>query len=146
MKFKVNTQTPYIRKVSGQIFARVFTLVENFDARSRDKWLWDAIIYPCLRYLVLAPRSPISITTDQCHSGMPRFLSLSEQGLSQWDKTLYTWIIDRKQAHDWCWEDTVKWHHVKRIYDNAMMWKRFPRYWPFVREIQRTPVDTHDKN
>ena len=30
-------------------------------------------------------------------------------------------------------------------HDDVIKWKHFPRYWPFVRGIHRSPVNTHDK-
>ena len=40
----------------------------------------------------------------------------------------------------------VKWRHKKLIsesrrhHDDVIRWKRFPRYWPFMRGIHRSPV------
>ena len=30
---------------------------------------------------------------------------------------------------------------MKQIHDDVIKWKRFPRYWPFVRGILRSPVN-----
>ena len=30
-------------------------------------------------------------------------------------------------------------------HDDVIKWKHFPRYWPFVREIHRSPVNSHTK-
>ena len=30
-------------------------------------------------------------------------------------------------------------------HDDVLKWKYFPRYWPFLRGIQRSPVDSHHK-
>ena len=30
-------------------------------------------------------------------------------------------------------------------HDDAIKWKHFPRYWPFVEEIYRSPVDSPHK-
>ena len=32
-----------------------------------------------------------------------------------------------------------------KVYDGVMAWKHFPRNWPFVRGIQRSPVDSPHK-
>ena len=35
-------------------------------------------------------------------------------------------------------------NHTKKIlfsHDDVIKWKHFPRYWPFVREIHRSPVN-----
>ena len=31
--------------------------------------------------------------------------------------------------------------HVETFHDDVIKWKHFPRYWPFVREIHRSPVN-----
>ena len=36
-----------------------------------------------------------------------------------------------------------RWHNIK--YDDVIKWKHFPRYWPFVREIHRSPVNSPHK-
>ena len=38
--------------------------------------------------------------------------------------------------HHWC---------ITGAYDDVMKWKHFPRYWPFVRGIQRSPVNSPHK-
>ena len=35
--------------------------------------------------------------------------------------------------------------HVWYYHDDVIKWKHFPRYWPFVRGIHRSPVDTLNK-
>ena len=35
--------------------------------------------------------------------------------------------------------------HLKKMHDAAITWKRFPRYWPFVRGIHRSPVNSPHK-
>ena len=35
---------------------------------------------------------------------------------------------------------------VKYLHDNAIKWKHFPRYWPFVRGIHRSPVNSPHKD
>ena len=42
----------------------------------------------------------------------------------------------------------LKWCKVSGqfgIYDNVIKWKHFPRYWPFVRGIHRSPVNSPHK-
>ena len=34
----------------------------------------------------------------------------------------------------------------ERNHDDVIKWKRFPRYWPFVREIHRSPVNSPHKS
>ena len=38
------------------------------------------------------------------------------------------------------------WHHDKlRVHDDVIKWKHFPRYWPYVRGIHRSPVNSPHK-
>ena len=46
--------------------------------------------------------------------------------------------------------DTDLFHHIKQcfipgIHDDVIIWKRFPRYWPFVRRIHRSTVNSPHK-
>ena len=36
-------------------------------------------------------------------------------------------------------------HKTKCLHDDVIKWNHFPRYWPFVREIDRSPVDSPHK-
>ena len=42
-------------------------------------------------------------------------------------------------TRDTSWDLTAKWH------DDLIKWKHFPRYWPFVRGIHRSPVTSPHK-
>ena len=47
---------------------------------------------------------------------------------------------------NWCWffADEVLWDsHI--LHDDVIKWKHFPRYWPFVRGIHRSPVNSPHK-
>ena len=37
------------------------------------------------------------------------------------------------------------WVDLLMGHDDVMKWKHFPRYWPFVRGIHRSPVNSHTK-
>ena len=52
---------------------------------------------------------------------------MAEQVRSQWERTLYS------LRHKVC-------HH-----NDVIKWKHFPRYWPFVRGINRSPVNSPHK-
>ena len=49
----------------------------------------------------------------------------------------------------WCWqalEQLLEWVTVARfIHDDVIKWKHFPRNWPFVRGIHRSPVNSPHK-
>ena len=42
---------------------------------------------------------------------------------------------------------TLPWfrHQTQQIHDDVIKWKHFPRYWPFVRGIHRSPVNSPQK-
>ena len=45
------------------------------------------------------------------------------------------------------WQSGIELHWNRRItfHDDFMKWKHFPRYWPFVRGIHRSPVNSPHK-
>ena len=64
----------------------------------------------------------------------------SAYGPSQWKTTLYTEGFLSQQRH-------MSVLHISRdvMHDDVIKWKHFPHYWPFVRGIQRSPVDSPHK-
>ena len=40
---------------------------------------------------------------------------------------------------------TCRYEMLPRIHDDVIKWKHFPRYWPFVRGIHRSPVNSPHK-
>ena len=41
---------------------------------------------------------------------------------------------------------SMSWHHSEtNFHDDIIKWKHFPRYWPFVRGIHRSPVNSPNK-
>ena len=36
-------------------------------------------------------------------------------------------------------------NHMRLLHDDVIKWKHFPRYWPFVRGINRPPVNSPHK-
>ena len=47
----------------------------------------------------------------------------------------------------WCHQWRQSWHQDDSpwIHDDVIKWKHFPRYWPFVRGIHRSPVNSPHK-
>ena len=46
------------------------------------------------------------------------------------------------------WYMLLPWHHMSVMvsqHDDVIKWKHFPRYWPFVRGIHRSPVNSPHK-
>ena len=54
---------------------------------------------------------------------------LISQYTSQWVCTLVRWV----------------WRYYAISHDDVIKWKHFPRYWPFVRRIHRSPVNSPHK-
>ena len=71
--------------------------------------------------------------------------------------SLYSERHSKKKYFLRCWETKLKWkrRHLDynlqfcwwqyRSHDDVIKWKHFPRYWPFVRGIHRSPVDSPHK-
>ena len=53
----------------------------------------------------------------------------------------WTWQY-RKESKEWNYHICTK---IKHPHDDVIKWKHFPRYWPFVRGIQRSPVNSPHK-
>ena len=60
---------------------------------------------------------------------------------------LYYLIVEKwkkKQIYFSCIPRTIQ--HLKgQTHDDVIKWKHFPRYWPFVRGIHRSPVNSSHK-
>ena len=77
----------------------------------------------------------------QCIRSAARFRQISSTILSdvmRSNGTRSLWRIDKLQTCIviWAWLE----HH-----DDVIKWKHFPRYWPFVRRIHRSPVNSPHK-
>ena len=46
------------------------------------------------------------------------------------------WVKNTTMIPLWCWDRNSTWR------DDVIKWKHFPRYWPFVKGIHRSPVDS----
>ena len=44
-----------------------------------------------------------------------------------------------------CYPLEVQTRHAMTVHDDVIKWKHFPRYWPFVRGIHRSPVNSPHK-
>ena len=53
------------------------------------------------------------------------------------------WLI--REAISVCVAGDAKEFNTLRSHDDVIKWKHFPRYWPFVRGIQRPPVNSPHK-
>ena len=56
----------------------------------------------------------------------------------------WSWWYDHGRQRDW--RRLPKRHKINNIdHDDVIKWKHFPRYWPFVRGIHRSPVNSPHK-
>ena len=51
------------------------------------------------------------------------------------------WLWPQRLLHS-SWSDTIA---TRACHDDVIKWKHFQRYWPFVREIDRSPVNSPHK-
>ena len=57
--------------------------------------------------------------------------------------SLFDWFI---QSSQWLLNLVIFcWLNTKISHDDVIKWEHFPRYWPFLREIHRLPVNSTDK-
>ena len=56
----------------------------------------------------------------------------------------YSAVFTNITSHKDYSENTV-WNPKIRYHDDVIKWNHFPRYWPFVRGIHRSPVNSHHK-
>ena len=59
-----------------------------------------------------------------------------------WDKGTDAWINSNKNRCRWMLSII---HALNSNSDDVIKWKHFPRYWPFVRGIHRSPVNSPHK-
>ena len=56
-------------------------------------------------------------------------------------ETTFIWYVARRAL--WSHMQSSKWHGM--FHDDVIKWKHIPRYWPFVRGIHRSPVNSPHK-
>ena len=69
------------------------------------------------------------------------------------EERYWSWQGTRTSSHYGCFVgstcgNTAYWMYVYRnsSHDDVIKWKHFPRYWPFVRGIHRSPVNSPHKD
>ena len=66
---------------------------------------------------------------------------LRATGLFEWGVSIRDWWIILPRASN-AEIVSMSWHHM---HDDVIIWKHFPRYWPIVRGIHRSPVNSPHK-
>ena len=56
---------------------------------------------------------------------------------------IYTWLLFEKLR--WCHMRVMESKTLTTCHDDVIKWKHFPRYWPFVRGIHRSTVNSPHK-
>ena len=63
-------------------------------------------------------------------------------GVSPFIWYIFIWVFDISRR---AWKPNLKVWWKFSLHDDVIKWKHFPRYWPFVRGIHRSPVDSPRK-
>ena len=139
------------------------TLVPEAGISGKDKHLplYDAITYLCPRYLLLVPKFSFIFSANH-HNGNPQLPAPAQvHAIRGWRGSLagqhtycqtYFVVSDcfilyllyltisgqNKRLFNYC-------ELFLNIYYDVIKWKHFPRYWPFVRGIHRSPVNSPHK-
>ena len=101
-----------------------FIRVENLSAlRLKSSYMrfWNAPTIPGIKH---------HSTTKICHSSFMKFCILM---------ILYLGLPEKHSLSNWATTRTYFEH------DDVIKWKHFPRYWPFVPGIHRSPVNSPHK-
>ena len=62
-----------------------------------------------------------------------------------WDAMAIMWCHCDEGTENMAPKDPYSTHKFFAVYDDVIKWKHFPRYWPFVREIHRSLVNSPHK-
>ena len=73
-----------------------------------------------------------------------RCLTAIGQPVSEWTFTKFRDIMCC-HPRPTCWHILFSWRCREVSHDDVIKWKHFPRYWPFVRGIHRSPVNSPHK-
>ena len=77
--------------------------------------------------------------------------SIFSANKAQWSYTCYNFAVHHFVLKPSAWlEPTrsllpIRPHFTGSLHDDVIKWKHFPRNWPFVRGIHRSPVNSPDK-
>ena len=92
-------------------------------------WIIKGVSDECLREAILSTQSPLKHSQWWRLQWVDRFT-----GTIVWD----AFILLSFQQY-------LIWGIHAALHDDVMKWKHFPRYWPFVRGIHRSPVNSPHK-
>ena len=90
-------------------------------------------------------------TVEKISHHFSQFLNTLEKCLQQlYMKSIWNFYICLSEQRHWYsiwpeWLSTRAWCVWHGMHDDVIKWKHFPRYWPFVRGIHRSPVNSPHK-
>ena len=92
--------------------------------------------------------SILDVSLKNTYSRLHRHLSEANE-LLRWKELNYAWNMKFPELFSKLpFELSVSWYKLIKMScgpDDAIKWKHFPRYWPFVRGIHRSPVNSPHK-
>ena len=59
-----------------------------------------------------------------------------------YDKHRHQRFTDTQADKNASWNKWYLWHHPTGTHDDVIKWKHFPRYWPFLKGIHQSTVDS----
>ena len=101
-----------------------------------DHWTMHRTWGKCVLWL---PEPPIS--------GSVLGFAISEEGLMERLPCLHasSWAQGAEEIWYFCWGFYLTHLTSQTIHDDVIKWRHFPCYWPFVRGIHRSPVNSPHK-
>ena len=97
------------------------------------------------RFVFRIVRSPWNLTgTSESAAVLPMCLS-NFRAIRQF-KVPISWLRDFPRSYGKTSFRILRRGPVSRMHDDIIKWKHFPRYWPFVRGIHRSPVNSKYKS
>ena len=117
-------QTELIIEISPKfdLFTLILILVIYYTSHDSSAVVWCAILWPDCISTFLVTSAPFRRSRIWAHKLFAKWSSA--------DNTIKT-TVDIQRAFD----------QMAACHDDVIKWKYFPRYWPFVREIHRSPVN-----
>ena len=74
-----------------------------------------------------------------------KFCGAWSQNFTEYFERIHNKICILRGANSLKNYNMLKLWHLKSYHDDVIKWKHFPRYWPFVRGIHRSPVNSPHK-
>ena len=91
-----------------------------------------------------------AITSNNSDLSWMSFCSTLDQfhrKCSRYQFIIWVWYLLSRQhfSNMMSQQSCMIWQHVNTLHDDVIKWKHFPCYWPFVRGIEQSPVNSPHK-